>query len=191
MRGKKKILLTASCVIIVLLLLCAGVLYYGGKRGIDQKILFIYRYHDMNEAKEYDNYGYFIDNQGNQVEYDFSKQLDGWTGMYDDELLETLEGMEYTESKPLFSAREIRKLYDWLYKIDAECEVERNFVNQADAGYNLFGIRYKEDGTVEIIKIFETGASYAENPDPYARRIKTALLRKNPIRTRTGGYYDK
>ncbi|MCM1569008.1 MAG: hypothetical protein NC081_06120, partial [Roseburia sp.] len=88
-------------------------------------------------------------------------------------------------------AKEIRKLYNWLYKIDAECEIERNFVNYADADYNLLGIRYKEDGTAEIIKIFETGASYAENPDPYARRIKTALLQKNPIRTKMGDYYDK
>ncbi|MCM1569805.1 MAG: hypothetical protein NC081_10220, partial [Roseburia sp.] len=115
MRGKKKILLTAGCVIIVLLLLCIGVLCYGGKREIDQKILFIYRFYDIDEAKYCKNSGYFIDNQGNQVEYDFSKQLDSWTGMYDDELLETLEGMEYTESKPLFSAKETRKLYNWLY----------------------------------------------------------------------------
>ncbi|MCM1569806.1 MAG: hypothetical protein NC081_10225 [Roseburia sp.] len=192
MRGKKKILLSASCVIIVLLLLCAGVLCYGGKREIDQKILFIYRYHIIGgDSKYYDNYGYFVDNQGKQVEYDFSKQLDGWIGMFDDELLETLEGMEYTEGKPLFSAKETRKLYNWLYKIDAECEIERKYVNGVDAEYDLLGIRYKEDGTAEMIQIFETGGYSAENPDPYARKIKTALLQKNPIRNRTGGYYDK
>lgn len=155
----------------------------GRRREIDQKILFIYRYQQGGfDGSQYKNKGYFIDGKGNQVEYDYTKSL----GSHEDgpnncELLEMLEGMEFEKGEVIFSEREVEKLYDWLYKIDVGCEIERKYVAQVNGSCQLLGIRYKEDETAEIIQIFEAGSYKIENRDPYALKIRKVLLEKNPI----------
>lgn len=165
----------------------------GRRREIDQKVLFIYRYGAMYGGRYFVNKGYFINNQGRKIDYDFSRSLeiDEDHGMYDEELLEVLEEMEGEEGEVIFSEREVKKLYDWLYKIDADYEIEHEFIDRIYAGYELLGIRYKEDGRAEIIQIFETGSVSAENKDPYALKVREVLLHENPIYTDAGKYFDK
>lgn len=189
--GKKKkvaVLITGGMLIVIVgMFIIVSVM--GKKREIDQKILFIYRYHYMGMGGRYfTNKGYFIDSQGRQIEYDFTRSLESHEeGPNDNEMLEMLEEAELAEGEVIFSEREVQKLYDWLNKIDVGCEIKMEHAPYYMSAfyevgvYELLGIRYKEDGTAEIIRLFDVGCYNVENRDPYALKIRKVLLEKNPI----------
>lgn len=202
--GKKKkaaVLITGGMLIAILgIFIIVSVM--GGRREIDQKVLFIYRYQTGGHGNRYYvNKGYLIDGEGRQVEYDYTKPLGiKEDTLNDKEMLKMLEETELKEGEKIFSEREVVKLYDWLYKIDAGKERDLGYERYGTGiivdgvhvlgTYELLGIRYKADGTAEIIRIFALGGGYnwkkeesgsVENQDPYALKIRKVILEKNPM----------
>lgn len=185
-------MLTTAGIFVTVLTVFVMISVIGSRREIDQKVLIICRL----QQPYYADAGYFIDNQGREMKFDFTGAENT---ISDEELLERLskrmmrepteERKEYIEE--LFSEKEIVKLYDWLYKIDSSCEIERTQVYQVKDVYRILGVRYKEDGTPEIITIFEGGKYDGNNPDRYAQKIRKAVLGKKPVKIRAGIYYTK
>lgn len=195
-KNKKIAVLAVGGVLIAVLAVFVMMSVMRGRREIDQKILIIYRLQMARIKGNYsENVGYYIDNEGKERTFELSSDIES-----DEEVLEILmkepsekqKRLHRTDiSRQLFSEKEVAKLYDWLYKIDASCEIERTQDHPKSYRFRILGVRYKEDGEAEIITIFEAGEWDGNNPDRYAQKVRKAVLKKKPIRIRPGVYYSK
>ncbi len=136
---------------------------------IDQKIVFMWDY--VNFAVGYENYGSFIDNKGNKVEYDHSDKK--WEGMTREDQLLYLENMEYEESdaKSKIDMSELKEQYSYLYKIDPDAEVTDEYVANDAGQHTLYGIVYREENVPTFVLIRSEGDYIYVNTDPYAKKI--------------------
>ncbi len=139
------------------------------KVKINQKIVFIWRY--INAASGYQNYGTFVDSEGNKVGYDLADER--WRKMTRDEELPYLESLEYRESDihGKVDMSELEEHYSYLYKIDLDAEVTEER-RASDAGQRtLYGIVYQEKSVPTFVLIKSEGNYKYVNTDPYAKKI--------------------
>ena len=160
---------------IIFICLVTGVLLTACKENvhpkIEQKVIFIQQY--INYASGYQNNGYYIDNEGNVIEFDLSE--DGERYADQSEMIEYFEKQENQIIKKTISQNELDKYYECLYKIDSKAELIKKSVG-ADMGANsIFGLVYTEEGTLRIITIDSTGDWEVKNPDKYAQKINDWL----------------
>jgi hypothetical protein len=160
---------------IIFICIVTGVLLTACKenahQSIKQKVVFIQRY--INYASGYQNYGYYIDNNGNVIEFDLSEEGERYADQL--KMIEYFEKQENQIVKKTISQNEINKYYEYLYKIDSNAELIMKSVG-ADMGANsIFGIVYTEEGTLRIITIDSTGDWEVKNTDKYAQKINNWL----------------
>ncbi|HSR04339.1 MAG TPA: hypothetical protein VLM88_07135 [Proteiniclasticum sp.] len=138
---------------------------------IEQKVIFIQQY--INYASGYQNNGYYIDNEGNVIEFDLSEEGEQYADQL--EMIGYFEKQENQIIKKTISQNEISKYYEYLYKIDSNAELIKKSVG-ADMGANsIFGIAYTKEGTLRIITIDSTGDWEVKNTDKYAQKINDWL----------------
>ncbi len=172
-KRRKKVALVFAAVLLLVALVRYVDLYPGiEKKGIDQRIIFIYNY--VNFAEGYQNNGVFVDEKGNVVKYDLS---DGdWERATFAEELAYLENMEYDESDVVMKLNmsELEKNFSYLYKVNPNARIKERFrfVHSYDAGQrSLYGVAYLEEEEPTFIMIRSQGDNNYENTNRYARKI--------------------
>ncbi len=136
---------------------------------IDQKIVFIWR--NINYSGGHQNYGGFVDNEGNEVGYDLiEKNLEDLTFK---EAFSYLESMEYGEDDAYrkFDVSELEEYYSYLYKIDPDAEVVEERVGDDAGQRTLYGVVYREENAPTFVLIKSEGDVKQVNTDPYAKKI--------------------
>jgi len=144
---------------------------------INEKIVFINIY--VNHARGYQKRGYYIDNKGNIIKFDLSKEDNKYADMSN--LLEYLEKQKNPTIDKTISTYELNKYYNYLNKINPNTKlIERS--RGADMGGNaIYGVTYTSDGKTNFILIDEIGDWEHKNPDPYAEKITNWLRMSNDI----------
>lgn len=138
---------------------------------IKQKVVFIQQY--INFASGYQNNGYYIDHNGNVIEYDLSEEGEQYTDL--SKMIEYFEKQDNPIIRKTISQNEINRYYEYLYKIDSKTEPMRKSVGADMGADSIFGITYTKDGALEIITIDSTGDWEVRNTDQYAQKISKWL----------------
>ncbi len=135
---------------------------------INQDIVFISQY--SNFAWGYQNYGSFIDKNGDLYKFDFSDLP------YDISVEEKIEKMleiKETENPTtnFCNEEELKYLYELLYMVNInEGFYEENV--SCDAGQStLYGVRYKDDSSFELIQIYSDGDDIRKPKDKNAEKL--------------------
>lgn len=170
-RLKKTYFIAGTCLLAIILI--GNGFYNIGKRSskINQKIVFINT--NINWAWGYQNYGYYIDGNGNMIKFDLSKEDKKYADILN--LLEYLEKQNNPTISKTIDSYEMNKYYNYLYKINPNTKLIRRSTG-ADRGANtLYGVTYTSNGNPNIITIYSSGDWEVINPDPYAIKIKNWL----------------
>lgn len=149
---------------------------------INQDIVLINHY--TNWAWGYQSYGSFIDKDGNLYEFDFSDLPCDISAQ--EEIGKMLEIRENEKPVGNFcNEKKLKYLYELLYKVDENAGFDEENVS-CDAGQDtLYGVRYEEDGSSVLVKIYSDG-DWIENPkDKNAQKLckyYTGIVAENMLK---------
>lgn len=159
---------------------------------IKQDILFVYyEYHGHHFEC-----GYYIDNKGMKYEFRTEYVLDECDiehgevdGRYFIQVIENLTSVELGKGKKLLSDREVEKCYEYLYKIDSECDYseEKIYRVKGSTSRNLAGVVYDSENNISMVNLFcvngtpGTTGTVIRNNDKNAKKIVKTILQKEPI----------
>ena len=144
---------------------------------INQQIVFINIH--VNWAWGYQNHGYYIDNKGNIIKFDLSKEDKKYADMSN--LLEYLETQNNPTVSNTISTLELNKYYNYLNKINPNTKLIEGRGGADMGGNAIYGVTYNSDGKPNFILIDEVGDVKYKNPDPYAKKITYWLRMPNDI----------
>lgn len=180
---KKKIILLIM-IICVALTACRST-----EADIKQDILFVYyEYHGNHFAC-----GYYIDNKGMKYEFRSVYVLDECgiphgevDGRYFIQVIENLTSVELGKGKKILSDRDVEKCYEYLYKIDLECDYSEEKIYRVDGAgsRSLCGVVYDSENNISIVNLFcasGKGGVVIRNNDENAKKIVKTILQKEPI----------
>lgn len=122
---------------------------------INQDIVFIRHY--TNLAWGYQSNGSFIDKEGNVYKFDFSDLPRNISLEEKIQKFQEIRENEKPVSSDIISDDDLKYLYELLGRIDINAGFNKESV-ACDAGqYTLYGIRYKDDGSPELVMIYSYG----------------------------------
>lgn len=135
---------------------------------IEQDIVLVEQH--LNYAWGYQNYGKIIDGAGNSHEFDFSNEE---RDLSEEEfLLKLIEAREKSEGgKPLFKPEEIKEMYELLYKVDEKKGFDRRMEAVDYGKVTLYGLRYRKDEGLELVKLHAYGDYLEEAQDRSAQAL--------------------
>lgn len=105
--------------------------------------------------------------------YDLSNEDKKYGGV--EELLTYLGTSEYSKSEKYISMDNLKKYYNWLYKIDLNYSLEEVSYGSDQGSDCLYGVQYDKDKNPIIILLDEKGDWESKNKDKYASKIVEKL----------------
>lgn len=177
--------------IILFIMICCVALTAcrSNEADIKQDILFVYYEYHVNHL----SCGYYIDNKGMKYEFRTEYVLDECDiehgevdGRYLIQVIENLTSVELGKGKKLLSDREIEKCYEYLYKIDLECDYSKEKIYRVTGGKShiLSGIVYDSENNISVVTLFSVSGDaevVIRNNDKNAKKIVKTILQKEPI----------
>ena len=140
---------------------------------IEQEIVFIYRYN--NAADGWQHWGFFIDNQGNTVDFQLSDKEREYFEL--NELYSYLLELDNPQRTQYISMADLKNCYAHLLKIDENAEIIEESV-AADAGSACwYGVIDDGKTSPAFILLSEEGSIESKNTDEHAQEILDILLR--------------
>lgn len=135
---------------------------------INQKVVFIYQHTNYNDS--YMNQGFYIDTQGNKVEYDLSKEDKALAEI--DNLYTYLTGTYEAQGEVFLQESELSEYYQALEKIDLDYEVQEECVAADMGSYRWYGVIEGENKSLTFILLSEKGDWERTNKD---KNVETIL----------------
>lgn len=143
------------------------------KFEIGQEIVFIYQHNNFADGLQ--NWGFFIDNQGNTVDFQLSDMEAEYVRI--DTLYSYLLELDDPQRTQYISMIDLKTCYDNLLKIDENAEIEEESV-AADAGSSCwYGVIDDGETSPAFILLSENGNVERRNTDEHAENILSILLR--------------
>lgn len=142
--------------------------------SIGQKVIFIYQY--TNYADEEINKGYYIDNNGYKVDFDFSNTIQARECETIEELYSLLVKDGLPQGNKIMAIDKLADCYKALQNINENAELEDtgNFAN--DAGSKCwYGVIDNNTDSPQIILLQETGNIERYNTDSNAKFIMETI----------------
>lgn len=143
---------------------------------IEQEIVFIYQSFLWGEGGDLEqNWGFFIDNQGNTVDF----QLSGmdWEYVKIEKLYSYLLELDNPQRTQYISMVDLKTCYDNLLQIDENAEIEEEFVSMHAGSGCLYGVIDDGETSPAFILLSEDGNVERRNTDEHAKNILDILLR--------------
>lgn len=141
---------------------------------IEQEIVFIYHYNNFADGLQ--NWGFFIDNQGNTVDFQLSDMEAEYVRI--DTLYSHLLELDNPQRTQYISMADLKTCYDNLLKIDENATIEEDFNVAFDAGSACwYGVIDDGETSPAFILLSEDGNVERRNTDEHAKNILDILLR--------------
>ncbi|HOF68491.1 MAG TPA: membrane lipoprotein lipid attachment site-containing protein [Ruminococcus sp.] len=135
---------------------------------INQDIVFINMYKNWSEG--YQCNGSLIDKNGYAYSFDFSDKPED---ISNEEMVAEMKNIVNSEEKPsqMFSDKSLKYLYEILYRIDPNSGFKSKNEMFDYGQKTLYGVRYKDDGSLELVKIYSYGDWIEDPKDGYSQKL--------------------
>lgn len=140
---------------------------------VNQKIVLIYSYINYNDTVQ--DWGFYVDNKGNKIQYDFSEIRESFRKKGDyfdiDDMYQLLIELQETDSEEFLTPEEVSKCYKLLSQISNDYDIVEKY-DAIDMGtYCWYGVLDDGVNPPEFILLSETGDWKGVNTDKNAKKI--------------------